>query len=235
MIKQPEELNAIKAAIDLTTQSFMLVHESISSYTYEYEVEAAYTHAFKRAGRGHAYTPIVASGKNSCTLHYIANSGKISPESLLLLDVGAEVENYAADISRTYAVQAPTARQKSVFRAVKEVQEYAFSLLKPGVTLGEYESKIEAAMVEKLQELRVITKDETDEVRNYYPHASSHFLGLDVHDVGDYQCPLEPGMVLTVEPGIYLPEENIGIRIEDNVLVTPSGIDILSKKLPRKL
>ncbi len=238
MIKQEPELAAILQSIDITIASLKSSFSGakISKYGYEYEIEAEIGKGFRSRGAlGHAFAPIVASGERACTLHYVENKGKLSADELLVSDVGAEVEHYAADITRTIALGKPTARQLAVHNAVKEVQDYAFGLLKPGVLLRDYEQKIEHYMGEKLRELNLIKIIEHDAIRKYFPHATSHFLGLNVHDVGDYDRPLEPGVVLTVEPGIYIAEEGIGVRIEDDVLVTEKGIKILSRKLSREL
>lgn len=238
MIKQEPELAAIQQAIDITIASLKssLSTAKISKYSYEYEIEAEIGKGFRSRGAlGHAFAPIVASGERACTLHYVENNGELSSDELLVADVGAEVEHYAADITRTIALGKPSTRQLAVHNAVKEVQDYAFGLLKPGVLLRDYEQKIEHYMGEKLRELNLIKTIEHDAIRKYYPHATSHFLGLNVHDVGDYDRPMEPGIVLTVEPGIYIAEEGIGVRIEDDVLVTETGIKILSRKLSREL
>lgn len=236
MIKQPIELEIIQSAIDLTATTLMkLQKKGWQKFAHEYEVEAAITAAFRIEGAIHAYQPIVASGSNACTLHYVHNSSPVKAGDLLLLDVGAEVSNYAADITRTYSVSIPTKRQQQVFDAVLAVQDYALEQLKVGATLKSYEETVYIFMGEKLRELGLIKNIETAEVRKYYPHATSHFLGLDVHDIGDYDRPLEPGTVLTVEPGIYIAEEAIGIRIEDNILITENGPRVLSEKLPRVL
>src|SRR5207249_1904686 len=151
------------------------------------------------------------------------------------VDIGAEVEHYASDITRTHSIGTPSRRQRAVHEAVLEVQKYGFSLLRPGVLMREYEESIEHFMGEKLRELGLIKTITHENVRTFYPHATSHFLGLNVHDIGDYDRPLEPGVVLTVEPGIYIAEEGIGIRIEDDVLITETGIKVLSDKLSRDL
>jgi Xaa-Pro aminopeptidase len=148
------------------------------------------------------------------------------------LDVGAEVENYAADITRTYFLKKPTKRQQAIYDAVAEVAAFARDHLKPGVTIRENEKAVEEFMGEKLRELGLIKSITHDNVRKYYTHACSHYLGLDAHDAGDYDAPLEPGMVITVEPGIYTPEENFGVRIEGDVLITETGLEILSKAAP---
>jgi Xaa-Pro aminopeptidase len=238
MVKQPEELQAIQQAIDVTIDTLREITRpsALAKYAHEYEIEADLTRGFrKRGASGHSFEPIVAGGERACILHNVANNGELSSDELLLLDVGAEVNHYAADITRTISIVAPSRRQQAVYDAVLEVQEFAFSLLKPGAFMKENEQKIEHFMGEKLRELGLIKTIEHDEVRKFYPHATSHFLGLNVHDVGDYTKPLEPGMVLTVEPGVYIPEENIGIRIEDDVLITAEGYEVLTARLPRQL
>jgi len=238
MTKQAPELIAIQQAIDITVDTLKAVTRPIqlTKYAHEYELEAAITQGFRsRGAHGHAFEPVVASGHRACTLHNVANNGQLASDELVVLDVGAEVEHYAADITRTVALGNPSKRQQAVYAAVLEVQEYAKSLLKPGVFIREYEQQVEQFMGEKLRALGLIKNIAHDEVRAYYPHATSHFMGLNVHDAGDYSLPLTPGMVLTVEPGIYIPAEGIGIRIEDDALVTTDGIDILSSRLPREL
>ncbi|HET9174166.1 MAG TPA: Xaa-Pro aminopeptidase [Candidatus Saccharimonadales bacterium] len=235
MIKQPLELAAIQTAIDITVATIKEVTRpaTLGAYAYEYELEADISRGFRRRGAtGHAFAPIVAGGSRACTLHNVANSGKFASDELIVLDIGAEVSHYAADITRTIAFRTPTRRQEAVLTAVLEVQEYAKSHLEPGVFLQAYEEKVAQFMGEKLRELGLIRTIDTQSVRTYYPHATSHFMGLNVHDVGDYTLPLEPGSVLTVEPGIYIPEEGIGVRIEDDVVVTADGINTLSDRLP---
>ncbi|MBC7581975.1 aminopeptidase P N-terminal domain-containing protein [Aeromicrobium sp.] len=238
VVKQPEELVAIQAAIDITIDTLKDITRpsELAKYAYEYEVEADLSRGFRRRGAsGHSFEPIVAGGARACTLHNVANDGPLSSDELLLLDVGAEVSHYAADITRTVSLGTPSRRQQAVYNAVLEVQEFAFTLMQPGALIRDNEQKIEQFMGEKLRELGLIKNIEHDEVRRYYPHATSHFLGLNVHDIGDYSRPLEPGVVLTVEPGIYIADEGIGIRIEDDVLITPNGHQILTARLPRHL
>jgi Xaa-Pro aminopeptidase len=235
-IKRPEEIAALRHAIRITSETLQDIQKNISKFSHEYEIEAALSHGFRFKGaNGHAFDPIVAAGRNACIIHYEQNNCSIHKKELLLLDVGAEVLQYAADISRTYAIQEPTKRQQQIHTAVLEVQDYAFGLLKPGVLLAEYEQQVTHFMGEKLRSLGLIKNVEESEMRKYFPHATSHFLGYDVHDVGDYSRPLEPGVVLTVEPGIYIAEEGIGVRIEDDVLVTETGIEILTRSLSRDL
>lgn len=232
-IKQPEELEAINKAISITAEALEQVHNNLGKYKYENEVDAGISAHFRRLGAGHAYQPIIASGANACTLHYIDNSAPIDKNGLLLIDVGAEVENYAADITRTFALEEPTKRQKQVIQSVEDVQAFCLSRLKPGVILKDYEQAVEKYMGEKLRELGLIKEISHEEVRKYYPHSTSHFLGLDVHDMADYEAPLAEGMVLTVEPGIYIAGEGLGVRTEDNVLITAKGVQVLSGSIPK--
>lgn len=238
MIKQPEEIKAIQLAIDTTISGLKAVTEYINlkSYEYEYEIENDLTVSFRtRHSSGHAFAPIVASGKRAVTLHNVSNSGQLQQNELIVLDVGAEVSCYAADITRTVVYGTPTKRQRQVYEAVLEVQQQALELIKSGIVMKEYESRVEELIGGKLKDLGLIDSINHDSVRKYYPHATSHFLGLDFHDAGDYGRPLEPGMVLTCEPGIYIPEEGIGVRIEDDVLITENGNTVLSDALPRSL
>lgn len=233
MIKQPAELKAIQHAIDITLETIKTATSKPKTkrYSHEYQIEAEIFAGFRsRGASGHAFEPIVAGGDRACTLHYVANNSELSDGELIVIDVGAEVEHYAADITRTVAKGEISDRARIVHQTVIDVQKYAYSLLKPGVLIRDYEQKIEDFMGTKLIELGLIKEINHDNVRQYYPHATSHFLGLNVHDVGDYDKPLEPGMVLTVEPGIYIQEESIGIRIEDDILITKNGIKILSHK-----
>ncbi|MEO8104942.1 MAG: aminopeptidase P family protein [Candidatus Saccharibacteria bacterium] len=238
MLKQPAELLAIQAAVDITVATIQEVTQSdvLSTYQYEYQLEADITRGFRRRGAsGHAFEPIVAGGARACTLHNVANNSPLKRNELIVLDVGAEVEHYAADITRTVNPGRSTPRQLAVHAAVQDVQSYAAGLLKPGILLADYEGKVEHYLGKKLQELGLIKAITHDAVRHYYPHASSHFMGLNVHDAGDYGQPLQPGMVITVEPGIYITEESIGVRIEDDVLITADGNVILSNKLSRNV
>src|SRR3989344_4246705 len=226
IIKQEPEIQAIRRATEITLKTLKQTSKNLAKYKYEYEVEAELTRAIRGQGApGHAYQPIVASGLNACQLYYVNNSAIIG-RGPLLIDAGAEVEHCCAAITRTYPAREFTKRQRDIYQAVEEVQQFALSHLKPGVLPKSYEQAVHHFMGEKLRELGLIKTISKDSVHKYYPHSTSHFLGLDVHDVGDYERPLEPGMVLTVEPGIYVPKEGIGIRIEDDVLITSSGIEV---------
>jgi Xaa-Pro aminopeptidase len=209
----------------------------LKNYTYEYEIVADITRGFIfRGASGHAYEPIVASGVNAATIHHLNYNSLVMNNALILFDVGAEVSNYSADISRTYAVGNPSKRATKVYEAVMRVRQEAFNLLKPGVLPREYEATIDTLIAVELNRLGLLD-DVTDKkkFRKLYPHLTSHFLGLDTHDSADYEQPLKVGMVLTVEPGIYIQSEGIGVRIEDDVLITKDGIEILSDSLPSTL
>jgi Xaa-Pro aminopeptidase len=235
MVKQAPELAAIERAVDITVKTLKAI--SKKGYARENEYEGEITARFRKAGAdGYAYDPIVATGYHACTMHHFKNNGVIGPSDLVLIDVGASVEHYGADVSRTFAFSnKPTKRQRAVHDAVLQVHEYVLSYLKPGMTLRESEKLSEHFMGEKLRELGLIKTIEKEAVRKLFPHATSHFLGLDTHDLGDYDRPLEPGMVLTVEPGIYIPDESIGVRLEDDILITSEGIKNLSATLPYEL
>jgi Xaa-Pro aminopeptidase len=229
MVKQPEELEAIRRAIAITAAALGVVKENLASYKNEHEIENDITSVFSRHQSIPAYWPIIAFGKNACTLHYGMNNGPIAESGLLLIDAGAEWQNYASDITRTFSKGELTKRHQAVLEAAADVQRFAFTMLKPDITMRKYELAVEKRMGKKLKELGLIKKTDRKSIRKYFPHASSHFLGLDTHDAADYTLPLAAGMVLTVEPGIYIPEESIGVRIEDDVLITKNGIEILSK------
>lgn len=237
VIKTDEEIAMIQKAVTATTEAFSkaLARTVVDNYAQEHEVEAVFDYEFKKRGLTHAYSPIVASGKNACVLHYNANNQAVQNNQLLLIDIGAEFSNYAADITRTVAVGTPTQRQSEILEAVQDLQQFALSGLKPGVSITDNEKAVELYAGTVLKKLGLIQEATREQIRRFYPHATSHFLGLDVHDVGDYRAPLQPNMVLTVEPGIYIPNEGIGVRIEDDVVITENGYKILSKSLPALL
>lgn len=233
-IKSDEEIEAIKKAIDISIVGFEKVKNNISKLNYEYEAEAELSYAFRASGsEGHAYQPIVATGKNACTLHYIENNDTLPKDGLLLIDAGAKVSGYAADITRTFAIGEPSEREKAVHTEVEKAHQAIIQLIKPGFSFKKYHLESDKIMMRALNTLGLL-KDETD-FRKYFPHAVSHGLGIDVHDsLGGYEA-FQPGMVLTVEPGIYIPEEAIGVRIEDDILVTETGNENLSAKLTTSL
>lgn len=239
MVKQPVELQAVRQAVDLTVETLKYVTKPsrLAGYAFDYEIEADITYGFrKRGAQGHSFAPVVVGGPRACVLHSSASNVPLASDELVVLDVGARVSYYSADVARTVSLNGkPSRRQQAVHKAVLQAQDYAISLLRPGVVVSEYEGLVAQFVGEKLRELGVIKSIDKQLVRQYFPHATSHFLGIDAHDSGDYDHALEPGVVLVAEPGIYIPEEGIGVRIEDDILITADGCEILSKKLPREL
>lgn len=195
---------------------------------HEYQIESYFDQAIKfHGGTGIAFTTIAATGENATCLHYSSNNTQIKDGDLVLFDLGALYENYNADISRTFPANGKfTPRQKQLYNIVLEGQEVVFSHAKPGITTLELNQKLIAFYQKKLKEIGLIKED--SEVQKYYYHGVSHHLGLDVHDLCEY-TPLKPGCVITNEPGLYIKEEGIGIRIEDDVLITEDGCVNLSK------
>jgi Xaa-Pro aminopeptidase len=241
VIKTEEEIALIRQACDTTRDAFMHVLKNVKPGMMEYEVEAVITYDFLRQGaRGHAYQPIIASGKNACTLHYTENNSPCADGDLLLMDFGAEYGNYAADCTRTIPVNGKfTPRQKDLYKAVLDVFKFACSLMKPGSTINKIHTEVCRRFSLEHVRLGLYTSDalesqNTDNplYQQYYMHGTSHFLGLDVHDVGGKDAEFRPGMVLTCEPGIYLPEEKTGIRLETNILITGVGHIDLMKNIP---
>lgn len=233
-VKSDYEVQMIEAAIAKTKELFDVIESERQTATNERELMAAITAHRIKAGLVDAYDPIIASGANAVTLHYVENNSSLKDNEILLLDIGLKYNGYCADITRS-VVANPTDRQQAVYDAVLRVHAFALTQLKPGLYLEEYENAVRDYMSTELQKLG-LTSDNTEEsVPKYYPHRTSHFLGIDVHDAGEYLEPLKPGVVLTVEPGIYIAEEGIGIRIEDDVLITDDGYRILSNELPRQL
>lgn len=232
-IKSSQEITNIRRAIRTTREAFRNVKDVLPSLVHEYSIEAEFTYAFRRQNAHHAYDPIVASGKNALTLHYTKNSDPLPKNGLVLIDIGARVNGYNADITRTYAMGTPSEREVAVHSAVEKAHHAISALIKPGLALREYQDTSDEIMKEALRSLDLLKKPA--DYRKYFPHAISHGLGLDVHEsLGGY-TEFMPGMVLTVEPGIYIPEEGIGVRIEDDILVTPTGNENLSGDLPTGL
>jgi Xaa-Pro aminopeptidase len=229
-IKQPEELKMIQKAINVTIDAFEAVRGAMNAYKYEYEIEAEFSSIIRKSGAtGHAYAPIVASANNACTLHYSKNIDKLAAKTMVLMDVGASFGGYAADITRTYAKGELTKRQRDIHRAVEAAHHQIIDLITPLKSVEEYQKDVDAIMKDALSSLG-LQNDEAG-VRRYMPHAVSHGLGIDVHDSLGAPKYFAEGMVLTVEPGIYVPEEKIGVRIEDDILVTATGRKNLSARL----
>jgi len=233
-IKSDEEVELIQQAIDISIDGFNKVKATLGIAKYEYQVEATLSFAFRSAGaEGHAYAPIVGTGKNACTLHYVANNDAFAENGMVLIDAGAKVGSYAADITRTYAIGTPSEREQAVHAEVEKAHKAIIELIQPGASIVGYHTKVDEIMKQALKNLHLL-KAPTD-YRRYFPHAISHGLGIDVHDsLGGFEA-FHPGMVLTVEPGIYIEEEGIGVRIEDDILVTKDGNVNLSAALPTSL
>lgn len=225
MIKTPEEIEKIQKAIQMTNVVYEDILTKIEPWMYEYEIEALVAYGFRKYHGTEAFPTIVASGPNACILHYTKNTRKLQKRDLVLLDFGIEALGYGADISRTFPVGSNfSPRQRELYDAVSDVKQFAEKTLKPGTTRRIWNTGVKEYMYNKCKDLQL--KDiaqYTPETNPYFPHSIGHFLGLDTHDVGDSDIPLVPGMVLTIEPGIYISEEGIGIRIEDDYLVTDTG------------
>ena len=230
-IKRQPEIAAIERAVTITLEGFKAVQSILGTAKHEYELAAVFDYEFRRRGSSHAYDPIVAAGSNACTLHYVRNDSPLKRRELVLLDIGARIDGYAADISRTYAIGAATKRQRDVHEAVRTAQAECIALLKPGLKFDEYHTSSERIMKKTLASLGL----SEDRYRDYFPHAMGHGLGIDVHDVLTGYDELRPGMVLTVEPGIYIRDEGVGVRIEDDILITDNGHRNLSARLSTQL
>ncbi|MBC7512512.1 aminopeptidase P N-terminal domain-containing protein, partial [Candidatus Saccharibacteria bacterium] len=229
-IKQPDELKQLHKAVAVTVAAFTMVHEKMSSYGNEFQIEADFAHSVRMSGAtGCAYDSIVAAGSNACTLHYSKNSTKIRTRQLVLMDMGALYGGYAADVSRTYAKGEPTKRQREVHGAVEAAHHRIIRLVEPMLSVESYQSSVDKIMTEALTSIG-LDSDEAGRLR-YFPHAISHGLGIDVHDSLGGPKYFQENMVLTVEPGIYIPEEGIGVRIEDDILITSTGHKNLSASL----
>ncbi len=240
LVKGEEEISMIREAIKLTGEGLELMKSRINSGKVEYELETDLLGYFRRKrSRGFAFDPIIASGANSCTLHYIQNDSKLKTGDVLLTDVGAEFGGYNADITRVYPVGKWSQRNKRVFDAVYRVITSSVKLYKPGTTIEEINREVGELVEGELLQLALINSGEISSqnenkpaYRKYFMHSAAHFLGLDVHDVGDKKTVLKPGMVLTLEPGIYIPEWQVGVRLEDDILITKDGCEVLSRGIP---
>jgi len=231
-IKDTEEISQIKNAIDITEKGFRRVLPFIKPGVWEFEIEAEFAHEFlKNRSDGFAYSPIIASGSNCNVLHYLDNNQQCKSGDLILMDVGAAYGNYASDMTRTVPVSGKfTPRQREVYDAVLRVEKAAMQLLVPGVLIKEYHQEVGKIMTDELIQLGLLdltmVKNQDPEkpaYKKYFMHGTSHHLGLDTHDYGLVDQPLKANMVLTVEPGIYIPEEGFGVRIEDDVVTQEDG------------
>ena len=240
-VKTAEEIEVLKEAINITDKTFRRLLHFIRPGVMEYEIEAEIMHEFLRnRSKGQAYGSIVASGDRARTLHYVSNNAECKDGELLLMDFGANYGGYCADLTRTIPVNGKfTARQKEVYDACLHLHNFAKALLKPGISIIDYTDKVADEATQQFVKIGLLTeadvKNEDKDnraYRKYLYHGISHHLGIDVHDLGTRTEPIQPGMVLTVEPGIYIEEEQMGIRIENNVWITENGNIDLMKNIP---
>lgn len=240
-VKTAEEIGVMQKAIDITEQTFRRVMQFVKPGVMEYEVEAEILHSFlMQRATGPAYGSIIASGDRARILHYVSNNQECKEGELLLMDFGAEYGNYCADLTRTIPVSGKFGRrQKTVYNACLHLHKYAASILKPGISIVDYTEKVGDEATVVFQKIGLLRKSdiknedpENRAYRKYLYHGISHHLGIDVHDLGTRTEPIRAGMVFTVEPGIYIEEEKMGIRIENNFWITKSGNKDLMKNIP---
>ena len=243
-IKSPEEIRLMRRAAEITGNAFRRLLGFVRPGVWEYEVEAEILHEFVRSGsRGPAYGSIIGSGESATILHYVSNDRQCQAGDVLLLDFGAEYANYAADLSRSIPVSGTfTERQRQVYEAVLWVFKFAKSRLVVGHLIEDYHKEVGVAMEQELIKLDLLKAEEVKNqdpdaplYKKYFPHGTSHYLGLDVHDVGYKYRKFEAGMVYTCEPGIYIREEKLGIRLENDILITPTGNEDLMADIPLEI
>lgn len=240
-IKSDVEIALMQNACDITEKGMRRILPFIKPGVMEYEIEAELIHEFIRnRSNGFAYQPIIGSGVNSCVLHYVENNKRCKDGDILLMDFGAEYANYASDLTRTVPVNGKfSERQKAVYNSVLHVMREATDMLRPGTMFKEYNTEIGSIMENELVKLGLLDKHALKKqdpknplFKKYFMHGTSHYLGLDVHDVGSMDWPMQEGMVFTCEPGIYILEEELGIRLENDILVTANGPEDLMKNIP---
>lgn len=240
-IKTAEEVAVMQKAIDITNGAFHRVMRFIKPGVTEYEVEAEIYHEFlKQRATRPAYGMILAGGDRARVLHYVKNNAELKDGELILMDFGAEYGNYCADLTRTIPVNGKfSRRQKEVYNACLDLHKYCVTILKPGISITDYTAKVGDEATKIFQKIGLITKQDVKNedpneraYRKYLYHGISHHLGIDVHDLGTVTEPIQPGMVFTIEPGIYIEEEQMGIRIENNFLITRGGNKDLMKDIP---
>ena len=241
-IKDPLEIELMQKACDITEKGFRRILKFVKTGKMEYEIEAELMHEFlSNRSKGFAYSPIIASGSSACVLHYGENNKSCNEGDVILMDFGAEYANYSSDLTRCVPVNGKfTSRQKEVYNSVLRVKNDATKLLKPGVLLNEYHKMVGEIMEKELIKLQLISNQDVKNqdpnwpaYKKYFMHGTSHYIGLDTHDLGSWTNPIEENMVFTVEPGIYIPEEGLGIRLEDDVVVQKNGNPInLMKNIP---
>lgn len=231
-VKESEEIDIMQIACNITEKGFRRVLPFVKPGIMEYEIEAEFMHEFLRnRSKGFAYTPIIGSGYSACVLHYIENNNECKDGDMLLMDVGAEYANYSSDMTRTIPVNGIfTNRQKAIYNTVLRVKNEATKMLVPGTIWAEYHKEVGKFMTSELLDLGLISKADVQNedpkwpaYKKYFMHGTSHHMGLDTHDYGALKTPMKANMVFTVEPGIYIPDEQLGIRVEDDVVIQQSG------------
>ena len=241
VIKAEDEIKLIQTACNITEKGFRRILPFIKPGRMEYEIEAELIHEFlKHRSSGFAYQPIIGSGIDSCVLHYVNNNKECKNGEILLMDFGAEYANYASDLTRTIPVNGKfTDRQKAVYTSVLHVMKEATKMLAPGTIFKDYNKEVARIMEFELIKLGLLNKHDVQKqdsknplYKKYFMHGTSHYLGLDVHDVGSFDSPMREGMVFTCEPGIYILEEELGIRLENDILITTNGPNDLMKDIP---
>ncbi len=263
LVKSPYEIKLMRHAIAITNEGIMRAMGMIDKADWEYEVQAEVEYTFRRRNADFwGYPSIVGCGANATTLHYVESQGKVNKGDLMLMDVGAEYDHYTADITRTFPVSGKfTKEQADIYKIVYDAQEAAAAKLKPGATVGEASFAARQVIIDGLYKLGLITEKNSNQYRLWYMHGWGHWIGMNVHDVGNAGTPLLEGMMTTNEPGIYIREDaldylddtpenkafiakvkpvfekykNIGVRIEDDMLITKTGVEWMTKDLPRKL
>ncbi|TXN37542.1 M24 family metallopeptidase [Flagellimonas hymeniacidonis] len=241
-VKEPEEIALMQQACDITEKGFRRILEFTKPGVWEYDLEAEFLHEFIRnRSKGFAYTPIIASGNNANVLHYIENNQQLRDGDLILMDLAAEYANYASDMTRTIPANGKfTARQRAVYDAVLRVKKEATKMLVPGTIWAEYHKEVGKIMTSELLGLGLLDKADVQNedatwpaYKKYFMHGTSHHIGLDTHDYGELKTPMKANMVFTVEPGIYIPAEGMGIRLEDDVVIQETGEPVnLMKNIP---
>lgn len=243
-VKEPEEVEVMRHASSITHQAFLAILDFVKPGVNENDIEALLYHEFlKNRSRGPAYQPIIASGFNACVLHYIENNQECKDGDLILMDIGAEYANYSSDMTRCIPVNGKfTERQKQIYNTVLKVMKQAKEILRPGVYLEDYHKQVGQMMENELLDLHLLTQEDIKSqdpkwpaYKKYFMHGTSHFIGLDTHDVGLWTEPLKAGMAFTVEPGIYIREENLGIRLENDIVITEEGYDDLMGDVPLEI
>jgi Xaa-Pro aminopeptidase len=242
--KSKWEQELMNTACEITRKAYLRVLNTIKPGRMEYEVEADVTHEFMlNRANGHAYSPIIASGASACVLHYVDNNQECKDGDLILMDFGACYANYCADLTRTIPVNGRfTERQKTVYNACLNVQKEALNMIKAGMILKEYNAEVGKVMESELKRIGLISDQDIKNqnpawpaYKKYFMHGTGHFLGLDVHDIGNHYEPIPVGAAMTCEPGIYIKEEGIGIRIENDVVITENGLLDFMSNFPREV